>query len=104
MMLQSWDGALRIVPAWPKNLDASFTSFRAEGAFLVSASWEKGRVASLRISSEKGQDCRLYPPWREGARVFSKDGSEIATASDGNVISFPTTAASEYELRPKETQ
>ena len=58
MMLQSWDGALRVFPAWPRDLDARFESFRAEGAFLVSAAWSQGRVTTLSVRSEKGSPCR----------------------------------------------
>ena len=66
MMLQSWDGALRIFPAWPGTVDARFENFRAEGAFLVSASWSQGQVQSLEILSERGARCQLYSPWPGG--------------------------------------
>ena len=33
MMLQSWDGAMRVFPAWPRGIDAQFKDLRAEGAF-----------------------------------------------------------------------
>ena len=101
MMLQSWDGALRIFPAWPKGLDARFESFRAEGAFLVSAAWSKGEVTALRILSEKGQPCCIYIPWRAGMDVLDDKGQEIeVTALPAGRASFPTRAGAAYELRP----
>ena len=82
MMLQSWDGALRIFPAWPRALDASFGTFRAEGAFLVSASWSRGAVTSLEVRSEKGGRCRLYPPWPGGIIVADGEGRPVEAAAD----------------------
>ena len=82
MMLQSWDGALRIFPAWPKELAARFDNFRAEGAFLVSASWADGRVQSVIVRSEKGSPCKLYPPCPKGIRVVESSGKEIPLSQD----------------------
>jgi hypothetical protein len=82
MMLQSWDGALRIFPAWPKGTDARFENFRAEGAFLVTAAWSKGQVTSLAIRSEKGGACRVYSPWTSGIRVTDSSGAEVAVTAD----------------------
>ena len=100
MMLQSWDGALRIFPAWPKDLDACFQNFRAEGAFLVTASWASGRVTSLRILSEKGGPCRLYPPWPEGVCV--QDGAARAVPVEGgqDAVCFQTEPGAVYSIAP----
>ena len=103
MMLQSWDGALRIFPAWPKKLDARFENFRAEGAFLVSADWSQGRVASLAIHSEKGGPCKVYSPWPKGFQVTDRAGSPIAVTSDPfGRPTFSTQPGKVYRLRAKE--
>ena len=101
MMLQSWDGALRIFPAWPKDLDARFENFRAQGAFLVNAAWSKGKVTELEVLSGKGGLCSLYVPWPTGMKVTSQAGQEIAISplSDGRAV-FPTDAGMKYSLRP----
>ncbi len=98
-MLQSWDGALRIFPAWPRNLAARFTTLRAEGAFLVSASWANGRVDDLTVHSERGATCRLYPPWPDGVSVTDGTGAAVATTTDkyGRIL-FPTRAAVTYRI------
>lgn len=102
MMLQSWDGALRIFPAWPKNLDARFESFRAEGAFLVSAVWSQGRVTSLSISSEKGSPCRVYSPWPQGFRVTDVSGKEIVQTHDVfGRPEFATQPGMKYRLQSR---
>ena len=61
MMLQSWDGALRIFPAWPRAVDARFENFRAEGAFLVSAAWSQGPRAIARASERTGRPLPAVP-------------------------------------------
>ncbi|NQT53822.1 hypothetical protein HQ576_17325 [bacterium] len=101
MMLQSWDGALRIFPAWPKDMEARFERFRAEGAFLVSAAWAKGQVTGLTILSERGGQCLVYPPWPSGAHVVDDAGNVIQTTPlPGNRASFPTRAGGQYALTP----
>ena len=102
MLLQSWDGALRVFPAWPRDLAARFEHFRAEGAFLVSAAWSEGQVQSLRIASESGGRCRLYPPWPSGVKVTDESGQPVACAAeDYGRVGFDTRAGGEYRLEPK---
>ncbi len=102
MMLQSWDGALRIFPAWPKAVDARFENFRAEGAFLASATWSQGRVVSLEILSEKGAPCRLYSPWASGFKVDDQSGQPVAlTADPFGRSEFATQAGGRYAVAPK---
>ena len=99
MLLQSWDGALRIFPAWPRTVDARFENFRAEGAFLVSAAWNDGRVKSLDILSERGARCHVYSPWPEGIKVLDELGQTVESASDDyGRTEFGTRAGSRYRL------
>jgi hypothetical protein len=100
MMLQSFGGVLRIFPCWPNKVAASFRDFRAEGAFLVTASWENGAVQAVDVLSEKGGPCRLYSPWSEGFNVVASDGSavEVAKPTDG-IYDFPTKAGQRYKIQ-----
>jgi hypothetical protein len=101
MMLQSWDGALRVFPAWPRTVDARFETFRAEDAFLVSASWSQGQVQSLEILSERGARCQLYPPWPAGLEVLDSTGQSVKCATNQfGRIAFATQAGGKYQLRP----
>lgn len=77
MLLQSYDGTIRVFPAWPVGCDGSFTTLRAEQAFLVSASQEDGVVSELRVKSLAGRDCRIQIPWRLGMEVFDNQGMRI---------------------------
>lgn len=102
MMLQSWDGALRVFPAWPKAVDASFDTFRAEGAFLVSASWRGGAVERLQIVSEKGAPCHVSTPWAGGFTVTDGDGKDVPVAPDAfGRPGFPTQTGGRYVLQAK---
>lgn len=64
MLLQSYSGTIRIFPAIPASWkDASFTTLRAEGAFLVSAERLDGLTHRVKISAEKEGLCRLENPF-----------------------------------------
>lgn len=70
-LLQSWNGEIHLFPNWPRNWDATFTTLRAKGAFLVSAEYRDGTVQWIEILSEKGAPLRLKNPWPNGARVHT---------------------------------
>ena len=64
MLLQSHTGVIKVFPAMPtKWQDASYCNLRAMGAFLVTASYEKGKVSSITIESEKGGVMKLLNPF-----------------------------------------
>ncbi|MBM3239198.1 hypothetical protein FJZ31_23130 [Candidatus Poribacteria bacterium] len=78
MMLQSWDGALRIFPAWQSDLSASFHNFRAEGAFLVSAEKQGKEISYVLINSLAGGSLSIYNPFFSvKARIRDITNSEI---------------------------
>jgi hypothetical protein len=102
MLLQSYGGVLRVFPCWPAGVAANFTTLRAEGAFLVSASWKEGRVASLEIRSEKGGPCRLFAPWPEGVAVETAAGQTVTiTEWSPGIPAFETTAGETYRVQPR---
>jgi len=64
MLMQSHAGFLEIFPAIPNNWDnVSFQTLRAEGAYLVSAEKENGKLKSLKIQSEKGGTLKIKANW-----------------------------------------
>ena len=100
MMLQSWDGVIRVFPDWPTAVAAEFSTFGAEGAFLVSAAWENGSVTSLSLASGKGGVCRLEKPWECGLTVIDDSGVAVdLTAEEYGVVSFETTAGNTYTAK-----
>lgn len=102
MLLQSYGGVIRVFPCWPRDVAASFTTLRAEGAFLVSASWREGRVTGLEILSEKGGPCRLVTPWPQGIQVETVAGDSVkVTPWAENIPTFDTTAGETYRIVPR---
>ncbi len=64
MLLQSHAGVIRIFPAIPKSWNnVSFSTLRAVGAFLVSATRENGCTTSITIHSETGVVPVVQCPW-----------------------------------------
>lgn len=105
MLVQSWDGAIRFFPAWPRDIDASFTTFRAEGAFLVSASLNSGAIEDVSIHSERGRRCCAASPWPGGCRVADENGNDVPVTiepkPDGEYwVCFDTQPGATYELVP----
>jgi alpha-L-fucosidase 2 len=94
MLIQSHTGIVRIFPAIPRSwTDVSFNTLRTEGAFLVSASRENGRVTAVTITSEKGGTIVLDNPFTGGkfkkdTRVSESDGNLTITLRPGEKITL----------------
>lgn len=74
MLLQSYAGMIEIMPAVPASWkDVGFKSFRAEGAFLVSAKKKEGIFLEVKVFSEKGGVTLLKLPFQKFALVASRD-------------------------------
>lgn len=59
-MLQSWGGKIRLFPAMPSDWKNScFSTLRAQGGFLVSASYKNGKTEWVTIKSLVGEKCIL---------------------------------------------
>lgn len=97
MLLQGYEGVIRLFPCWDKKSSASFENLRADGAFLVSAKLENRKISSVRIKSLKGRLCNI-----EGAhfKKILKESSneEIPFTRTGDIISFETKADESYLL------
>ncbi len=89
MLLQSFEGMIRVFPAWPLAKDASFENLRTWGAFLVSSEKKGGMVQYVRIFSEKGRDCTIENPW-PGEKVKITWGEGRVEIHKGEVFTFRT--------------
>ena len=101
MLLQSWDGSLRLFAAWPKDMDGRFRTLRAEGAFLVSAGYRDGRVGPVEITSEVGNPVRLASPWPTPAVVLNQSGKPHPHTVEDGLVCFDTEAGCRYEVAPE---
>ena len=64
MLLQSHTDVVKIFPAIPaKWQNAQFKKLRTQGAFLVSAKMESGKVKEVKILSEKGGSFEMDDPF-----------------------------------------
>jgi alpha-L-fucosidase 2 len=98
LVLQSFGGVIKVFPAVPsKWKNVRFNNFRAEGAFLVSASLKDGEFASFEIVSEKGNVCKIRNPWiGKLIRVLDESSQEVTFTKDGNDFSFETISGAKY--------
>jgi len=78
-LLQSYDGILRICPAFPVNKTGRFT-LHARGGFIVSSEIKSGEVQWITVKSLLGNPCKLAMPWKNGTRLSSlkKAGQRIS--------------------------
>ena len=104
LLLQSHGGVMRFFPVWNTTAlgTASFTTLRAYGAFLVTASVDKdGTVSPVSLSSDVGGDVVFASPWGGSNVPKVSDSNGVAvtvtTVSQG-VYSFVTAAGSSYTI------
>ena len=97
MLMQSYEGVIRLFPCWKKSSDASFENLRADGAFLVSAELKDGNVTSLKIKSLMGRKCTVQCDGIKSV-INKADNKEIPYKRNGNTVSFETQKDAEYIL------
>jgi hypothetical protein len=101
MLLQSWNGLIRIFPAVPARWqNISFKDLRTEGAFLVSASYNNSVISGVSINSLKGSNCTILTPWK-GKSLIVKDetGAMQVVTSVGDKFTFATQAGKRYSVK-----
>ena len=96
-MLQSYNGILRISPAFPANKTGRLT-LHAEGGFIVSSEIISGEVQWICIKSLFGNPCKLELPWnkavvqsnlKKNSQMISGNKAEIKTKADEMIMIFP---------------
>lgn len=98
LLLQSYSGTVRLFPNIDGLESARFNNLRATGAFLISASMDKGVVSDVEIRSEMGEDLRIVLPWPNGALLRRDDGTEKL---DGGIVTIATTLDETFQLEPR---
>ncbi len=95
MLIQSHTGIVHVFPAIPNDWkDISFNQLRTEGAFLVSATKEKGKVINVKIESEKGETIKLKNPFNNTnfncSKNFTIENDDIIVlkTNNGELIEF----------------
>lgn len=98
LLLQSHRGYVEIFPAIPASWsDVSFSTLRAQGAFLVSAERKGGAVVSVVIEPQVDGLLKLRNPF--GTTPFEVKGAKIAQ-EQGPIIEIKATKGKTIRLRP----
>ncbi len=104
MLLQSWNGIIRVFPAVPHLWrDAYFRDLRAEGAFLVTSRLADGKVTFIDIVSEVGETCRVRNPWSSRASVIGVSDGKTCLL-DGEILEFSTERGGRYRIMPEDAE
>lgn len=98
MLLQSYEGVVRVFPDWNHDKDASFNKLRAYGAFVVSSSLKNGSVAYVDLVSEKGRSCTMENPWPRKKVQFTRNGRK-AEVLTGKTLVFNTKTNEKINLK-----
>jgi hypothetical protein len=98
MMMQSYEGIIRIFPNWNKTKNASFDQLRAYGAFLVTSRLEQGEIKSVKLLSEAGRPCVIENPWPGHTVQLLRNGQKTEKLT-GSKFSFPTRRGERLEIR-----
>ena len=99
MLLQSYEGIIRIFPVWNHKKDAGFNKLRAYGAFVVSSSVKNGQIGPVILLSEKGRPCTMENPW-PGKKVQLVRNGKKAETLQGNTFVFQTSENETIRLIP----
>ena len=99
VLLQGYEGIIRVFPTWPSNKDAKFENLRTHGAFLVSSEKVNEKVKYIRLKSEKGRPCILENPWQKSVVLLERDGKQKESLT-GNILRFNTQENEQILITP----
>ncbi|MRG44740.1 trehalose hydrolase [Chitinophaga sp. SYP-B3965] len=102
MLLQSYEGRIRIFPNWNHSRDAKFNNLRAYGAFVISSSLKNGRVEYVTLQSEKGRTCEMENPWPGKAVKLTRNNKPASSTLTGRAFTFNTSKNELIQLSPLE--
>jgi hypothetical protein len=89
MLCASYGGYIHLFERWPLDEDAAFTTLRAKGGFLVSASLRGGVVTdNVSIVSEAGEQVALFSPWGTAMSVVDA-GTQRPVGTGANIRLCP---------------
>ena len=100
MLLQSYDGVLRLLPALPDVWSEGHAyGLKAVGNFEVGQQWKNGTLLSAVVRSNSGKDAVVVYKGIASATVTDTEGNAVKIASDGDDrISFATVPGGEYHI------
>jgi hypothetical protein len=87
MLLQSFQGTVRLFSDWPRGTKAHFGDHMGYGGFLFSAGTDGTTVQYVRIVSPLGGDVSLANPWSSPPAMFRNGSPASGASGDPLVIS-----------------
>ena len=102
MLLQSFQGTIRVFANWPPGSDAKFASLRAYGGFLVASQMTMGSVPYVAVTSEMGNAFTLSNPWPQGQVAVYRNGTSMPAVS-GTALTLQTCPGDVVVLAPSGT-
>jgi hypothetical protein len=101
MLLQSFQGDIKVFPNWPGGTNAKYGDLLAYGGFAVSSSRAGGAVQYVRLVSQKGGTATVTNPWSGAVQVY-RNGADAGTVS-GTRLSLSTAVGETVVLAPAGT-
>jgi hypothetical protein len=99
MLMQSYEGVIRLFPTWPLKKNAKFYHLRAYGAFLVSSELKENQVDYVKVISEKGRVLKIVNPWSSSDVMVQRKGeTEILS---GDILNIETSVMETILLKKK---
>jgi len=86
MLVQSYDGSIFLLPAWPDELpNGEVKGLVTRGGFIIDMSWKNRELTELKVSSTLGGNCRIRITNR--SKIYLK-GKPLKKAKGRNSNSF----------------
>jgi hypothetical protein len=100
MLLQSYNGTIRLLPALPSIWKAgSIHGVKAVGNFEIDEKWDNCLLQTAKITSNAGKECKLNGKDIANAKITDGAGKDVVfTVVDNDNISFSTEAGATYTI------
>ena len=101
MLLQSYDGRIRVFPAVPEKFSGTF-SLWAVDCMRISSQMEEGEVRFVLVEAGKNTLCRIISPFRY-VRVLNEAGLAVDYRLENEELQFAAEAGHRYRIENRET-
>ena len=98
MLIHSHDGEIKILPALPSSwVNGEVNGLRARNGFEVDIKWQNNKAVDVRITSFKGEMCKIYTGLMQG--LYLNDKYIPLESSQNNCFEFETENGKKYIIK-----